>query len=126
MLTKKLLASLVLAVGTIGAAMTPLASSAETNIEFGFGAPAPHYEGYPAHYEAYPAHRPGYVWVPGYRAWDGYRYVWYRGHWERARGYAYRDYGYRDGYRGYRARVDSDGDGVPDRFDARPHNPYRY
>ncbi len=118
MLTKKLLVSLVLAAGTIGAAMTPLASSAETNIEFGFGAPAPHYE-------AYPAHRPGYVWVPGYRAWDGYRYVWYRGHWERARGYAYRD-----GYRGYAQHVpprwDRDGDGVPNRYDARPNNPYRY
>ena len=113
MLTKKLIATLVLAGGTIVAAMTPLASSAETNIEFGYGAPAPVYE-------AYPAHRPGYVWVPGHRAWDGYRYVWYRGHWERARGYGYY------GYRGYGARVDSDGDGVPDRYDARPYNPYRY
>ena len=119
MLTKKLLASLVLAAGTIGAAMTPLASSADANIEFSFGAPG-------AHYETYPAHRPGYVWVPGYRAWDGYRYVWHRGHWERAPRYAYRDHGYRDGYRGYGARVDSDGDGVPNRYDARPYNPYRY
>ena len=35
-------------------------------------------------------------------------------------GYAYRDQGYR-GYRG-----DRDGDGVPNRYDRRPHNPYRY
>ena len=45
-------------------------------------------------------------------------------------------YGRRDGYRdGYRqegrwdhrhARYDRDGDGVPDRFDRRPNNPYRY
>lgn len=24
---------------------------------------------------------PGYVWVPGYRRWNGYSYVWVRGHW---------------------------------------------
>ena len=115
MLTKKLLVSAMLAAGTIGAAAMPLASAAATNVQVNYDAPA--------RYEGYPAHRPAYVWVPGHREWDGYRYVWYRGHWERA----HRGYGYGYGDRGYRyAWRDSDGDGVPDRFDARPNNPYRY
>lgn len=37
--------------------------------------------------------------------------------------YGHRDYGHRD-YRG--ARWDRDGDGVPNRYDRRPGNPYRY
>jgi len=28
-----------------------------------------------------PAPAAGYVWVPGYRAWNGYNYVWVRGRW---------------------------------------------
>jgi hypothetical protein len=27
---------------------------------------------------------PGYVWVPGYHAWDGRAYVWRPGRWDRA------------------------------------------
>jgi len=30
---------------------------------------------------ALPAPQPGYVWAPGYWAWDGYRYVWAEGRW---------------------------------------------
>src|SRR5262245_31437244 len=126
MLRKRLLVPVLLAVGLIGAAATPLASVAATNIQVNYDAPA--------RYDGYPAHRPGYVWVPGHRVWDGYRYVWERGHWERAyrhygyrdHGYGYSDYGYRDGYSYRSARRDSDGDGVADRYDARPNNPYRY
>ena len=96
---------------------TPLASAAATYIDYGYGTPA-QYERYAA------APRPGHVWVPGHREWDGYRHVWVRGHWERERGY--RD----NGYRGYARNVnppwDRDGDGVPNRYDARPDNPYRY
>ncbi|MBS0343494.1 MAG: hypothetical protein JSS56_23570 [Proteobacteria bacterium] len=57
----------------------------------------------------------------------------------RAYGYGYgRDYYYREGHghydrrdyrdhRDYRgARWDRDGDGVPNRYDRRPNNPYRY
>ena len=28
-----------------------------------------------------PVPRPGYVWTPGYWAWDGYRHVWVEGQW---------------------------------------------
>jgi hypothetical protein len=113
MLTKKLLVPVLLAAGLIGAAATPLTSLAATNVQVNYD--------WPARYDGYPEHRPGYIWVPGHRVWNGYRYVWERGHWERA----YRHYGYADHV--YRpARRDSDGDGVPDRHDARPNNPYRY
>lgn len=48
------------------------------------------------------------------------------------RGYYRQDYGHYEhrGYRDHRdyrgARWDRDGDGVPNRYDRRPHNPYRY
>jgi len=58
-------------------------------------------------------------------AWDGYRRVWVPGHWERMHGYNSSDYGQR-GYAYANPRWDRDGDGVPNRYDARPDNPYRY
>jgi hypothetical protein len=34
--------------------------------------------------------RPGWLWIDGYWAWDGYQYVWMDGYWERERpGYYY-------------------------------------
>ena len=30
--------------------------------------------------EVVPAVRPGWIWQPGYWNWNGYRYVWARGH----------------------------------------------
>ena len=39
-------------------------------------------------------------------------------------GYGHREYGYHDRDRGYRG--DRDRDGVPNRYDRRPDNPYRY
>jgi hypothetical protein len=29
----------------------------------------------------HPGHRPPPVWVPGYWAWDGVRWIWVQGHW---------------------------------------------
>jgi len=44
----------------------------------------------PLRYEALPPSRGGYVWAPGYWAWDGYRYVWLEGRWLAQRpGYFY-------------------------------------
>lgn len=49
------------------------------------GAPPP-----PARVEVVPAPRYGYVWAPGYWAWDGYRYFWVAGRWVGERpGYLY-------------------------------------
>src|SRR5262245_41013540 len=112
MLTRKSLIPALLA-GTLVAAATPLTSAADSRIELTYGAPVQYQQ-----YEYAPAARPGYVWVPGYRAWDGYHRVWVPGHWERAHGPR--------GYAQYRPRWDRDGDGVPNRYDARPDNPYRY
>ncbi len=62
------------------------------------------------------------------------RFIWVRGHWIREReGYFYQPHRWaeRDGRwnlereRWERAHRDSDGDGVPDRFDRRPRDPYR-
>lgn len=85
--------------------------------------------------------RPGHTWVAGHWQQRGPRAVWREGHWERIRP------GQRPGYRpGHGAvhrpgsavhphasygtprppRWDRDGDGVPNRHDRRPHNPYRY
>ena len=115
MLTRRLLVSALLAVGTIGAAATPVASAAETHFQFSYGTPVRH--------EYHGGHRPGYVWVPGHREWNGYRQAWVPGHWERARGH--HGYGY-GAYAQHTPRWDRDGDGVPNRYDARPNNPYRY
>ena len=99
MKTKRLLISALLALGTIGAAATPLTSAAATSIQFSFGTPA--------YYEAAPRAAYGYGWAPSHRSED-------RRHWDR-------------GYHGYAPRRwDRDGDGVPNRYDRRPNNPYRY
>ena len=127
MLMKKVLVSMLIAAGTIGALATPLTSAAAVDIQLNFGPP-------PARYEVVPAPRRGYVWVPGYWDWRGHHHAWISGGWVRERpGYAYQPNRWveRDGRwnlergRWDRARRDSDGDGVPDRFDRRPNNPNR-
>lgn len=84
--------------------------------------------------ERVPAPRRGYVWAPGYWDWKHGKHVWQRGHWVRERrGYVYREptWEERNGrwqmQRGGwdRHRRDRDGDGVPNRMDARPNNPNR-
>lgn len=110
MKSRKLIVSALLAAATMVAAATPLTSVADARIELSYGAPV--------QYEYGPAPSPGHVWVPGYRAWDGYHRVWVPGHWERMHGHR--------GYAQYGPRWDRDGDGVPNRYDARPNNPYRY
>ena len=92
----------------------------------------------PARYEAVPRPRRNMVWVPGNWEWRGHRHVWNQGHWIKARpGYHYREprwveHGGRWELRagrwdrdGVAHRRDRDGDGVPNRHDRRPDNPYR-
>jgi hypothetical protein len=96
----------------------------------GYYAPQPP----PDRHESMPSKRHGYDWVPGYWQWRQGRHVWVRGHWVRERpGYRYHApywhnhngrWTFRDGrYSRYR---DSDRDGVPDRYDRRPRDRYRY
>jgi hypothetical protein len=82
--------------------------------------------------EPMPPPRRGQVWVAGYWDWNGRRYVWRPGRWMPARrGYHWREDRWveRNGgwvrERGGWARGDRDHDGVPNRFDTRPDNPYR-
>ena len=102
-----------------------LPAAARTSVEFYVNAapPAPVVE-------YVPAPRVGWAWVPGAWEWRHHRHVWVGGHWVRVRpGYYYAPSRWveRDGRWGYYRggwRRDSDHDGVPDRFDARPFNPY--
>jgi hypothetical protein len=79
--------------------------------------------------EYVPAPRPGHVWVPGYWDWRYNRHHWVKGHWIRHRpGYRYEParWVHRHGRYYYRPAGwrDSDRDGVPNRYDRAPRNPY--
>jgi WXXGXW repeat (2 copies) len=120
MFTKKVVVTVLIATGTLGAAATPLPSVAASNvdIQLNFGPP-------PARYEAVPAPRHGYVWEPGHWQWNGHRHVWVAGHWIRERpGYAYYAPRWveRNGRWHYQtSRWDRDGDGIPNRNDPTPN-----
>ena len=89
-----------------------------------YGAPPP------ARYEATPRPRRGQVWVPGHWEARGHRHVWLAGHWEKARpGYHYREPRWVENggrWKQRRGGWDRDGDGVANRHDRRPDNPWRY
>lgn len=112
------------------AAFTPVQALARTEVIIVHKAPPA-----PKH-ERIPAARHGYEWAPGYWNWNGRRHVWVKGHWERVRpGHAYKPAEWRRDHNGWRleragwrqeTRRDRDGDGVPNRHDRRPSNPYRY
>jgi hypothetical protein len=83
--------------------------------------------------ETVPAPRRGYTWAAGHWEWRNNHHAWVRGTWLRERrGYVYNQpaWSERDGRwemtRGSWRRGDRDGDGVPNRSDARPNNPNRY
>ena len=116
---KWILGSLVAA--ALGATAIPAA--ARTNVDFFVNIGPP-----PVYREVVPAYRPGFVWVPGFWDWRYGRYHWVAGHFVRHRpGYYYDPvrWHYRGG-RYYRSGGwrDRDGDGVPNRWDRAPHNPY--
>ena len=86
----------------------------------------------PLRYEVVPAPRAGWIWAPGYWDWRGHRHAWVGGRWVRHRpGYAYAPARWveRNGRWAYYApawnRHDRDRDGVPNRYDRAPENPYR-
>ena len=118
---KLYLASLV----ALGLAL-PAAAHSSGGVYVNIGPPPP------AYYEVVPAPRHGWAWVPGYWEWTGHRYQWIAGHWVRSRPghvyYAprwYRSAGHWYYVRGGWRAWDVDGDGVPNRYDRYPHNPYR-
>lgn len=83
----------------------------------------------PLRHEVFPAARHGHVWVPGYWDWRGHRHHWIKGYWLRERvGYRYQPHRWEQRDGGWyvsRGRWDRDGDGIPDRYDRHPNNPYR-
>jgi hypothetical protein len=121
-MNKLILGSLVAA--TLAASALPAAARTEVFVNV---APPP------LRYEVVPAPRAGWIWTPGYWAWRGHRHAWVEGHWVRHRpGYAYAPASWveRNGRWAYYAPAwnprDRDGDGVPNRYDRAPENPYRY
>ncbi len=123
MFTSKALSCALVFAGMIGAAATPLPSfaAASFDIQLNF---AP-----PPRSERVPAARAGYTWSPGHWEWRGGRHDWVPGNWVQGRaGYIY--YAPRWVERNGRWQFESrrwnrDGDGVPDRRDAKPDNPNR-
>ena len=123
------------ALATAAIGVMPLPSLADTGVYVDIAPPAPRYE-------VVPAPRAGYVWVPGFWDWRGHRHVWVKGHFERERHGMYwhpnrwvqhenrwsLEHGHwdRERFAENERRGDRDGDGVPNRFDRAPDNPYRH
>ncbi len=115
-----------LAVVAAAAAFLPAPSLARSGVvDITVAPPAPRHE-------VVPAARRGYVWAPGYWEWRRGRHHWVTGRWTPLRhGYVYRQPAWEQRgdrwhfNRGSWARGDRDHDGVPNRLDAHPDNPYR-
>jgi hypothetical protein len=122
MLLRKALIVALVAAGSVGTVAVPATATASTGVYVQIAPPAPRYE-------VVPAPRRGYVWVPGYWDWRGHRHVWVGGIWVRERvGYRYRPHEWieRGGrWEFNRGGWDRDHDGIPDRYDRHPNNPYR-
>ncbi|MBS0446123.1 MAG: YXWGXW repeat-containing protein [Proteobacteria bacterium] len=115
----------VLAAAVLAAALGTTAIPASAAVIVDVAPPA-------ARVEAVPAPRAGYIWTPGYWNYVNHRHVWVAGTWVRDRpGYVYHQPAWvqRDNRwvleRGAWARGDRDHDGVPNRVDTHPNNPYR-
>ena len=119
---RKVLPAMLIAAVTLGALAIPQVSTASTVVYSYVAPPAPRFE-------RHPEPRRGYVWVPGYWDWRGHRHVWIAGAWLKARnGYHYQPHrwvAHNNGWQFERGRWDRDGDGVPNRYDRAPDNPYR-
>ena len=107
-----------------GAAVCALPKPAHAYTDIRVNIPPP-----PLRHEVFPAPRHGYIWVAGYWDWRGRHHRWIAGHWLRERvGYRYHPHRWdqrEDVWYASPGRWDRDGDGIPDRYDRHPNNPYR-
>ena len=130
----------LLAVCAVSSALGAFAPAASAAVSFSIDVAPP-----PPREEIVPAPRPGFVWAPGYWDWRHGHHVWVRGHYIRERHGMYwhpdrwveRDGRYvlergrwdrerfADDRLAWQNRHDRDGDGVPNRYDRAPNNPYR-
>ena len=108
-------------------AATAFPAAARTNVDLIVNVAPP-----PVRYEPVFAPRVGFAWVPGYWDWRHGRHHWVPGQYVRHRpGYVYEparwvDHGTRWHYtRPVWRAADRDADGVPNRYDRFPGNPYR-
>lgn len=114
----------------LGASAVPATAATSISVQIG-PPPAPHYE-------AVPAARRGQAWIPGHWEWRHNHHEWVSGYFVRARpGYYYAQptyvqhgnrWDYRPGYwarNGREGRGDRDHDGVANRYDRHPGDPYR-
>jgi WXXGXW repeat (2 copies) len=115
------------------AMFSPAAAQANLSLTIGTPPPAPIYE-------VVPAPRAGYVWAPGFWQWEGSRHSWHAGYWmPERRGYNWVPDRWAQVHGGWHHEAghwdrqvanahpwgDRDHDGVPNRFDNHPDNPYR-
>jgi hypothetical protein len=114
----------VIVTGTAGAAMLPPFGTAHAGVGVVVSVPPP-----PLRHETFPPPRAGFIWVPGHWEWGGRHHRWVAGYWLKARkGYHFRSHRWVEhngGWRFDRGRWDRDGDGIADRYDRHPNNPYR-
>ena len=120
---RRVAAAALLAIAGLGAVST--AGAAPVFVDIRVAPPPPRVE-------VIPAARSGHVWAPGYWEWRRNRHHWVGGRYIVARpGYVYAgptwvqrgpNWRYQPGAW---ARGDRDRDGVPNRFDRHPGNPYR-
>lgn len=91
---KKIIFASLMALG-VSAVVLPVAQ-AQVSVNINIGAPPP------PRAEPMPPPRHGFVWIPGFWDWDGYRHFWREGHWVRERpGYVYAQPVWRQGPHGW-------------------------
>ena len=105
----------------IASAFGAIAIPAQAEVIVEYGVPTYRYSVPPD--EPPVRHMPSQVYREGHWQWNGYRNVWVPGHWESTRPQYYSYYRERDGIPW--ADRDADGDGVPNRLDRFPYDPYR-
>lgn len=110
---------LKLAAGLLAGAGLMLTAPAMARVDVYFQIAAPG-----VYVQSAPTYAPSYSYAPAHTSYARPRSYY--------SGYSHRDYSYRDNRGGYYRNErhgqyrDRDGDGVPNRYDARPDNPYRY